>query len=138
MSSELSPRPTTTPAPADGDNRYKSVQLKLKKLAAAMDASSDELGALQREMRANAERTEALAVDIANAHLDTRFVELTNTVAIALGGAAHDVRKLHQSAQDVAQTAHETQRTHSTLYSALDDIRSSRKERTPKPGFFAR
>ncbi|MFE9912888.1 conjugal transfer protein TraB [Streptomyces clavifer] len=138
MSSELSPRPAAAPAAADGDNRYKSVQLKLKKLAAAMDASSDELGALRRGMRANAERTEALAVDIANAHLDARFVELTNTVAVALGGAAHDVGKLHQSAQDVAASAHEAQRTHSTLYGALDDLRSGRRERTPKPGFFAR
>ncbi|MEV7302514.1 conjugal transfer protein TraB [Streptomyces clavifer] len=138
MSSDLVPRPAAAAAPADGDNRYKSVQAKLKKLAGAMDGAVDELSALQCGMRANADRAEALAGHIAHAELDTKFVELTSTVSVALGGAAIEVRKLTETARNVAGTAHDAQRTHSQLYGPLDDVRSSRRERTPKPGFFAR
>ncbi|MFF4866812.1 conjugal transfer protein TraB [Streptomyces sp. NPDC001231] len=125
-------------APTDGDNRYKAVQNKLKTLGKAMDTADTELEALLRGMRMNAQRAEGLAVDIANAELDRTFIEMTNQVAVALGGAAVEVHKLHETAQEVSGLAHDAQRTHARLYEALDDIRSSRKERTPKPGFFAR
>ncbi|MFF4138085.1 conjugal transfer protein TraB [Streptomyces mirabilis] len=124
-------------AKTDGDNRYKAVQHKLKTLGTAMDMASNELEALLRSMRMNAQRSEGLAVDIANAELDRKFIEMTNQVSVALGGAAIEVRKLHETAQEVSGLAHDTRRTHARLYEGLDEIRSSRKERTPKPGFFA-
>jgi hypothetical protein len=65
-------------------------------------------------------------------------VELTNNVSLALGGAAIQVRRLHYTAQETVDLAYETKRTHSKLYGALDDIRSNRREKTPKPAFFNR
>ncbi|MFH9016095.1 conjugal transfer protein TraB [Streptomyces sp. NPDC017943] len=124
-------------AHTDGDNHFKAVQQKLKALGKAMDSSKLELEALLRGMRLNAERAEGLANDIANADLDAKFVEMTNQVSLALGGAAVEVRRLHESAEEVAGLAHDTQRRHARLYEALDTIRSGRRERTPKPGFFA-
>ncbi|MEU8445538.1 conjugal transfer protein TraB [Streptomyces microflavus] len=124
-------------ARTDGDNRYKAVQQKLKTLGTAMDMAGTELEVLLRGMRMNAQRSEGLAVDIANAELDRKFVEMTNQVSVALGGAAAEVRKLHETAQEVSGLAHDTRRTHARLYEGLDTVRSSRKERTPKPGFFA-
>ncbi|WP_327389411.1 conjugal transfer protein TraB [Streptomyces microflavus] len=124
-------------ARTDGDNRYKAVQQKLKTLGMAMGMAGTELEVLLRGMRMNAQRSEGLAVDIANAELDRRFVEMTNQVSVALGGAAVEVRKLHETAQEVSGLAHDTRRTHARLYEGLDTVRSSRKERTPKPGFFA-
>ncbi|MGW4597016.1 conjugal transfer protein TraB [Streptomyces sp. NPDC004457] len=125
-------------ATTDGDNRYKAVQHKLKTLGQALDMASSELEQLLRGMRMNARSAGDLAVDIANAELDRKFIEMTLQVATALGGAAVEVNKLHQTAQDVSGLAHDARRTHARLYEALDTIRSSRKERTPKPGFFAR
>lgn len=128
---------TNTVARTDGDNRYKAVQHKLKTLGTAMDLASNELEALLGSMRTNAQRSEGLAVDIANAELDRKFIEMTNQVSVALGGAAVEVKKLHETAQEVSGLAHDARRTHARLYEGLDDIRSSRRERTPKPGFFA-
>ncbi|GHH55567.1 conjugal transfer protein TraB [Streptomyces candidus] len=125
-------------ARTDGDNRYKAVQQKLKALGRAMDLATNELQTLQRDMETNARRSEGLAVDIANAELDRTHIEMTNQVSVALGGAAIEVKKLHETAQEVSGQAHDTRRTHARLYEGLDDIRSSRKERTPKPGFFVR
>ncbi|MGY1503653.1 conjugal transfer protein TraB (plasmid) [Streptomyces sp. QTS52] len=139
MSSDLAPRPSAAaPVPADGDNRYKAVQAKLDRLGKAMDDSVLELVSLQRSMRSNAGRTEDAARDIENAGLDGKFVEVTNLVAVALGGAAVEVRKLHDTTQETADLTHETKRTHSKLYGALDEIRSNRPEKTPRPGFFNR
>ncbi|MFJ8768878.1 conjugal transfer protein TraB [Streptomyces clavifer] len=137
--SDLVPRPVgAAPAPADGDNRYKAVQNKLEKLGAAMDDATLELEGLRRSMQANATRAENVAGDIENAGLDGRFVEVTNLVSVALGGAAIEVRRLHDTAHETADLTHETRATHSRLYGALDDIRSGRREKTPRPGFFNR
>ncbi|WP_329028238.1 conjugal transfer protein TraB [Streptomyces sp. NBC_00690] len=122
----------------DGDNRYKSVQHKLKTLGTAMDLAGNELEQLLRGMRSNAQRAEALTVDVANAELDVKFIEMTNQVSVALGGAAVEVQKLHATAQYVSGLAHEARRTHARLYEGLDTVRSNRRERTPKPGFFNR
>ncbi|MFF5475409.1 conjugal transfer protein TraB [Streptomyces achromogenes] len=135
--SSLTPRTSGAAAPTDGDNRYKAVQDKLKTLSEAMDTASTELEVLLRGMRTNAHRAENLAVAIANAELDVKFIEMTNQVSVALGGAAVEVRKLQQTAQEVSGLAHAARRRHARLYQALDDIRSSRRERTPKPGFLA-
>ncbi|MEU6300022.1 conjugal transfer protein TraB [Streptomyces erythrochromogenes] len=136
--SDLAPTTGGAAAKTDGDNRYKSVQQKLKTLATAMDLAGNELEVLLRGMRTNAQRSEGLAVDIANAELDRKFIEMTNQVSVALGGAAVEVKKLHETAQEVSGLAHDTRRTHARLYEGLDDLRSSRPEQTPKPGFFAR
>jgi hypothetical protein len=139
MSSDLAPRSTSSaPVPADGDNRYKAVQAKLKKLGNAMDDATLELEALSRSMQANANDAGDMARDIANADLDPKFVSLTSNVEAALVGAARQVRKLSGTAQETADLTHQARRTHSRLYGALDVIRSGRREKTPKPGFFNR
>ncbi|MEW1761552.1 conjugal transfer protein TraB [Streptomyces cyaneofuscatus] len=134
--SDLTPRTGGAAARTDADNRYKAVQHKLKMLGNALDLAGGELEVLFRSMRANATRTEGLAVDIANAELDAKFVEMTNQVSLALGGAAVEVKKLYESAEEVSGLAQEARRTHARLYEGLDTVRSGRRERTPKPGFF--
>ncbi|MCP9213303.1 conjugal transfer protein TraB [Streptomyces cucumeris] len=139
MSSDLAPRKgSAAPAVADGDNRYKAVQAKLDKLGKTMDDATLELEGLRRSMQANARHTDGVATDIENADLDPKFVGLTANVASALGGAAREVRTLSDTAQETADLTHDARRTHSTLYGALDDIRSNRREKTPRPGFFSR
>ncbi|MFJ3673694.1 conjugal transfer protein TraB [Streptomyces sp. NPDC090106] len=137
MSSDLEPRPAAAaPAPSDDDNRYKAVQAKLLRLGKTMDDATLELEGLYRSMKANSTRTEDVARDIANADLDVKFVELTNNVAVALGGAAVQVRRLADTAQETVDLTGQARQTHSRLYGALDDIRSNRREKTPRPGFF--
>ncbi|MBP0453984.1 conjugal transfer protein TraB [Kitasatospora sp. RG8] len=136
--SGLDVRAGGVPVPTDGDNRFKSVQHKLKTLATAMDGATVELETLRMRIHANGERAGELAERIAAADLDAKFVEMTNIVSLALGGAAVDIRTLHDTAQEVAAQAHDTQVTHAKLYGALDEVRASRSERTPKPGFFNR
>ncbi|MFI8200469.1 conjugal transfer protein TraB [Streptomyces sp. NPDC085942] len=139
MSSDLAPRtPGAAPAPAEGDNRYKNVQDKLAKLGTAMDDALLELEDLLRSMQKNASHNEDVARDIENAGLDGQFVEVTNLVSVALGGAAVEVKWLCDTAQETADLTHETKSAHSRLYGALDEIRSGRREKTPKPGFFNR
>lgn len=131
-------RPADTPTPSDNDNRYAALQHKLTALATAMDTAQAELGRLYLGMNANADRASTIASHIAHADLDPVFVEMTNSVSLALGGAAIAIRKLTETARDVAHDAHEAQGTHSKLYSGLDQVRSGRREKTPKPGFFVR
>ncbi|MGX1025448.1 DNA repair ATPase RecN [Streptomyces ambofaciens] len=139
MSSDLAPgNGNAAPAVADDDNRYKAVQAKLDKLSKVLDDASLDLVALWRSMLANAKHTDSVATDIENADLDPKFVALTTSVATALDGAAREVRTLSDSAQETADLTHETRRTHAKFYGALDDIRSNRREKTPKPGFFNR
>ncbi|MFD9794231.1 conjugal transfer protein TraB [Streptomyces sp. NPDC059070] len=139
MSSHLAARPSgAAPAVADGDNRYKAVQAKLDKLGRALDDAGLGLEELVRRIRKNAKRAEDAARDVDNAGLDPKFVELTSNVSVALGGAGVQVKKLYETAQETASLTFETKRTHSKLYGALDDIRSNRREKTPRPGFFNR
>ncbi|MEU2730564.1 conjugal transfer protein TraB [Streptomyces griseoviridis] len=139
MSSNLAPSgASSVPVPADGDNRFKAVQAKLKTLAGALEDAGFELEALVRSVQANDHRTQDVARDIDTAGLDPKFVELTGNVSLALAGAAVQVNKLSQSAQETADLTHRTRRTHAQLYRTLDEIRSGRREKTPKPGFFNR
>lgn len=139
MSSDLVPRAGgTAPAAADADNRYKAVQNKLKGLASALDDAALELESLWRSTRANAGRTEEVSRDSDHADLDPQFVDLTSNVAEALDGATRRLSKLHDSTQETATLTHMTRRTHAKLYGPLDDIRSNRRVKTPKPGFFNR
>ncbi|MEU9313427.1 hypothetical protein [Streptomyces sp. NPDC048256] len=124
-------------AATDGDNRYKAVQQKLTALARTLDSSLLELEQLHLRMKANATRSEEAARAIAAADVDPAFVEMQNAVSLALGGAQVAARKLGESGREVSRLAHEAQTVHASLYQGLDDIRSSRRERTPKPGFFA-
>ncbi|WFB88347.1 MULTISPECIES: conjugal transfer protein TraB [Streptomyces] len=139
MSSDLAPRPDgSVPAPADGDNRYKAVQAKLGTLGRVLEDAGLGLEELEASVRKNAQRADDAARDVAHAGLDPQFVELTTNVGTALGGAGRQVKKLIDTAQETADLTHDTKRTHSKLYGALDDLRSNRRERTPKPGFFNR
>ncbi|MEV5784546.1 conjugal transfer protein TraB [Streptomyces sp. NPDC052287] len=139
MSSDVAPQTTSAvPVPTDADNRFKAVQAKLEAFARALDDAGSDLESLVRSVRSNAGRAEDTARDVANAELDPKFVELSCSVGVALGGAAVQVRKLRNTAQETADLTHETRRKHSKLYGALDDIRSNRRERTPRPGFFNR
>ncbi|WP_369181000.1 conjugal transfer protein TraB [Streptomyces mutabilis] len=139
MSSDLESRNgNAEPAVDDDDNRYKAVQAKLDKLSKVLDDATLDLVALWRSMLANAKHTDGVATDIENADLDPKFVVLTANVATALDGAAREVRTLSDTAQETTDLTHETRRTHAKLYGALDDIRSNRREKTPKPGFFNR
>ncbi|MGV4985830.1 conjugal transfer protein TraB [Streptomyces sp. NPDC001709] len=139
MSGELSPRNSNAAAaPTDGDNRFKAVQHKLKTLTSAMDQASGDLQVLQRSMQANANRSEELARDIAHAELDPMFVAMQNQVSIALGGAAVEVRRLSETANEVGILTEQAKATHSRLYQGLDEVRSSRPHKTPRPGFLVR
>lgn len=137
MSSDLAPRLTTpSGGPLPGDNSYKAIQAKLTMLARAMDDAAVDLEGLERRMRRNASHTEDVARDITHADLDKRFIELTNLVASALGGAAVEVRTLHRTATENVDEADQAKKTHADLYGELDDIRSGREHKTPRPGFF--
>ncbi|MEV1048684.1 conjugal transfer protein TraB [Streptomyces sp. NPDC049916] len=136
--SDPEPRGQAKPVPADADNRYKALQTKLNMLGQALDDAALELEGVRRDMRADASTSEDAALDVENADLDAKFVEMTNIVSTALGGAAVEVRSLRVCAQEIADLTHETRRTHARFYAGLDEIRSNRRERTPKPGFFNR
>ncbi|MFK0112514.1 conjugal transfer protein TraB [Streptomyces sp. NPDC091217] len=137
--SDLEPRNTSTaPVPADDDNRYKAVQAKLGALARALDDAGGDLESLVRSVQQNSKEALDVAQDIANAELDPAHVELASNVGVALGGASRQVRKLQDTAQETADLTYQTRDTHSKLYAGLDELRSNRRERTPKPGFFER
>ncbi|MFE5714505.1 conjugal transfer protein TraB [Streptomyces sp. NPDC056501] len=135
--SSIVPHQSGQAVPADDDNRYAALQHKLTTLATALDGGADRFATLLVAMLTNASRTESAAADIAHADLDPLFVEMTNVAAVALGGAAVEVRKVRDSAQQVAGMAQEARTTHARLYEGLDRVRQ-RRERTPKPGFLVR
>ncbi|MFE6713992.1 conjugal transfer protein TraB [Streptomyces sp. NPDC057695] len=119
------------------DNSYKATQAKLDRLTKALDDKAVELEALQRRMKDNANRAEDTAKAIENSDLDSRFVELTSAVSTALGGAAVHMRYLTEAAAAGAAHSRGVQRSHARSYGRLDEVRSGRREKTPKPGFFA-
>ncbi|MFF8918396.1 conjugal transfer protein TraB [Streptomyces sp. NPDC015032] len=136
--SDLVRQGSRAPVPASGENRYKAVQAKLRKFGRALDSLADDLEALRRDMRVNAARARGTAIAIDNADLDSKFVVLTDQVADALGAAANSVKDLGDSAREVATETYQAKRLHAKLYQTLDDIRSNRSEKTPKPAFFTR
>ncbi|MDV9188186.1 conjugal transfer protein TraB [Streptomyces sp. SR27] len=117
------------------DNGYKDVQAKLTRLTKALDDKAVELEVLRRGMQANAMKAEDTAKAIEDADLDPRFVEATFAVSSALGGAAVQLRHLIEDAAEGASHSRVVQRTHARFYSGLDEVRSNRPEKTPKPGF---
>ncbi|WP_185908611.1 conjugal transfer protein TraB, partial [Streptomyces sp. WAC02707] len=96
-----------------------------------------ELEALRRGMQGNATRAEDVAKAIENADLDPKFVDLTYAVSTALGGTAAQLRHLIEDTAEGASHSRVVQRTHARLYGQLDEVRSGRSEKTPKPGFLA-
>ncbi|MCX4451660.1 conjugal transfer protein TraB [Streptomyces sp. NBC_01789] len=137
--SDLVPRAAgAAPAPADSDNRYKAVQNKLAKLGKALEDAGLELESLRLSMQGNASHANDVALDIENGDLDAKFVEMASLVSAALGGAAIEVRRVRATAQETADLTHEAKKKHAGLYGALDDIRSNRRVKTPRPGFFSR
>ncbi|WP_326581714.1 conjugal transfer protein TraB (plasmid) [Actinacidiphila glaucinigra] len=136
MANEPATQGSKSPAPADGDNRYQAVQQKLIAAGQAMDDAVAGLHALSTSMGERAGRAQGVAAHIGHAELGTRFIDLVNTVSVSQGGAAVDSAKMRDSAQEFGGKVRDTQRTHSRLYGALDDIRSTRRDPTPRPGFF--
>ncbi|MFD6132980.1 conjugal transfer protein TraB [Streptomyces diastaticus] len=156
--SGLIPRPTPTPTPAPGastskgaagsglrrasavwdDNRYAAVQQRLKDLAATMDAISDSLLYSAKRLKQNGEEAASTAAAIARADLDGAFVELTEETSSALATAHKATKKAVRSSQSLAEKAHRAQTLHQRMYQPLDRVRSGRRHRTPKPGFFNR
>ncbi|MFI8769513.1 conjugal transfer protein TraB [Streptomyces sp. NPDC053792] len=125
----------TTGTVTSDDNSYKAIQAKLTKLSNALDDKAAELEALQRRMKDNAKKAQDTAQAIEHADLDPRFVELTSAVSTALGGAAVHIQRLTEEAAASASHSRVLQRSHAQFYSELDDVRSNRPEKTPKPGF---
>ncbi|MFB7453490.1 conjugal transfer protein TraB [Streptomyces sp. NPDC056194] len=117
------------------DNSYKATQAKLDRLSKALDDKAAGLEALQRRMKANAKRAADTAQAIEHADLDPRFVELTSAVSTALGGAAVHIQHLTEDAAASAAHSRVLQRSHARLYGRLDEVRSGRQEKTPRPGF---
>ncbi|MYX48646.1 conjugal transfer protein TraB [Streptomyces sp. SID8385] len=165
--SELMPRPTPAPVPAPApvrvpapaparrvkplkgagggggrrvwdDNRYAAVQQRLKDLAATMDAVSASLLHSAKRMKQNGEEAASTADAIARADLDGAFVELTEETSSALATAHKAMKKTARSSQSLAVKAHQAQTLHQRMYQPLDEVRSGRRHRTPKPGFFSR
>lgn len=155
---DLTPRPTPASAPAApastskgagagglrrvsgawDDNRYAVVQQRLKDLAATMDAISDSLLYSAKRMKQNGEEAASAAAAIARADLDSVFVELTEETSSALATAHKATKKTVRSSQSLAEKAHQAQILHQRMYQPLDQVRSGRRHRTPKPGFFNR
>ncbi|MFD5398576.1 conjugal transfer protein TraB [Streptomyces sp. NPDC127097] len=138
MSSELVPLNDSAVAQGGDDNRFKAVQSKLGRLAKALDDATVELEILHRSMQGNANHTDGVATDVENADLDGKFVGLTSNVATALVGAARSVKTLTDTTCETADLTYKTRRAHARLYGRLDDIRSNRREKTPRAGFFDR
>ncbi|MER5966887.1 conjugal transfer protein TraB [Streptomyces sp. NPDC002057] len=127
---------STTEIKSD-DNGYKEVQAKLTKLSKALDDKAVDLEVLLRRMKTNAKKAADTAQTIETADLDPRFVELTVAVSTALGGAAVHIQRLAEDAVAGAAQSRVVQDSHARLYGQLDEIRSGRREKTPKAGFFA-
>ncbi|SEE61394.1 hypothetical protein [Streptomyces sp. TLI_105] len=118
------------------DNSYKAIQAKLTRLSNALDDKAAELEVLQNRMKANAKKAQDTAQAIEHADLDPRFVELTSAVSTALGGAAVHIQRLTEDTVASASHSRVLQRSHARFYGELDEVRSNRREKTPKPGFF--
>ncbi|PRH77774.1 hypothetical protein C6N75_18490 [Streptomyces solincola] len=116
---------------------YADLQRVLLHVQAAMDDLSDDMALLRRIMANTAVRVDQVADAIADADVDQQFVGLTQQVAEALGSAVHHTRNLSEAGGEAAAQTAATRRMHASMYGALDQVRTGRKHKTPKPGFFA-
>jgi len=134
--SDIIPTGAASPARATGTG-YRDVQHRLAVLAQAMDDACDAIDeCIERTRRTGAEAA-ALTKAVAHAQLDPAHIELTGLVEEAQRSALPALRLLAECAQDVALEARNTRAAHRKMYGELDAIRTGRRERTPKPGFFA-
>ncbi|WP_327419658.1 conjugal transfer protein TraB [Streptomyces sp. NBC_01233] len=120
-----------------GDNSYAGLQRKLKTFAVALETASEALGKIQKDMRDHASLATATATQLGEAGGDERYVDLTDTVATLLGEAATQTQRTKSAADTGAAAARAAADTHRAKYGALDEIRTSRTTKTPKPGFFS-
>ncbi|EDY49045.1 hypothetical protein [Streptomyces clavuligerus] len=124
------------PIASAGASPYQAFQQALRNVDRELSTMADDLAVVERAMRRDAQAVEGTAEAIARAGLDDRFVRMTQEVAILLGGTARGLGLFQQAAQEAADDTAATARLHTSLYGRLDEIRSGRKEKTPKPGFF--
>lgn len=130
MSSDLVPTKT------DGDYTYNGVQTKLRNFAQAMDTALAILDERRSRMRLNAAKALLLSGFIHNADVDTQFIALTIAAGENLGDADRDMSALREFAQDAGEQARAIRRRHRRLYGPIDEVRSGRTIKTPKPSFF--
>ncbi|MFZ3476092.1 hypothetical protein ACODT4_44685 [Streptomyces sp. 2.9] len=119
------------------NNSYAGLQHKMKALALALETASDALSKIRLDMKDHAALATATATELGEADGDGKYVDLTDRVATLLGEAATQVRRTQSAADDGAAAARAVAGAHRAKYGALDEIRTSRTTKTPKPGFFA-
>ncbi|MYW06035.1 conjugal transfer protein TraB [Streptomyces sp. SID3343] len=122
---------------SDAAAGYRELQKNLSTLERSMNRVTGDIEQLMRRTVATAAEAADLADAIEHAGLDGAHVELTRLVEEALRSAAPAVNALDDAAGDVTQGTRTTRAAHQALYGVLDEIRTTRRERTPKPGFFA-
>ncbi|GAA3384469.1 conjugal transfer protein TraB [Streptomyces racemochromogenes] len=118
-------------------NNYRAVQRKLHIFTQAMDAASSELSVVVRRMYQHAKTVSATADQLGDADGDEKYVDLTNLVAQALTEAAVATARTRNAAMEAAEASKAARESHRNKYAALDDVRTTRTTKTPKPGFWA-
>lgn len=137
MSSELAiPQNKALAGAGDGENGFNGLQRKLDALTMILDAAHGDLEYLVERASTNANTASAKAVLLEAADGDPRYVEMTGDVATALVGATKAAVGLRDFGGEMAAKAATTARTHQQKYDGLHDVRSRRRTKTPKPGFF--
>ena len=117
-------------------NNYRAVQRKLHLFTQAMDAAGNELSVVVRRMYQHSRTVSVTADQLSDAHGDEKYVDLTNLVAQALTEAAAATARTRNAAMEAAEASKAAKDSHHDKYAALDGVRSTRRTRTPKPGFW--
>lgn len=117
-------------------NDYASLQRKLRLFAAAMDAGCEALAKVQLDMKLKASLASVRAQQLDDADGDEKYVDLTSSVSTMLSGAAVATQRTRAAGEEAARAARHAAAAHRAKYGGLHGIRSSRKTKTPKPGFF--
>lgn len=123
---------------SDGDHSFTALQKKLAALHRLLDDAAEQLGMLKHDVGAHAKVLTATADAVAHAELDAKFADMTGDVAAAFAAGVQGAQRLEARSQETADAVNAAKRTHARLYGGLDEIRTSRRERTPKPGFLTR
>ncbi|MEU5163364.1 plasmid transfer protein [Streptomyces sp. NPDC020875] len=115
---------------------YIGLQRALLTFAAAVNRAEADLDAVARGMNRNAALAADTAVLLGRAGGDSRYVDMTASVAAELGATATAVTATRIAASEAHAAAQDAAETHRRKYGALDEIRRNRHTKTPKPGFF--
>ncbi|MFH8620135.1 hypothetical protein ACH4E8_34345 [Streptomyces sp. NPDC017979] len=118
------------------DTSYTTLQRTLRTIAAAMENACDALADVQAVMKGNALFAAETAGLLDDADGDARYVEMTSAISTLLWGVVIDTRQTRDAAADVGSTAQEAAARHKSKYGPLDELRTTRSTKTPKPGFF--